>query len=30
MRFSYANSVANIRLALDAVRATLAGAPAPA
>jgi aspartate aminotransferase len=30
MRFSYANSVENIQLALDAVRANLAGAPAPA
>jgi aspartate aminotransferase len=30
MRFSYANSVENIRLALDAVRANLAEAPAPA
>jgi aspartate aminotransferase len=30
MRFSYANSVENIQLALDAVRANLAEAPAPA
>jgi len=30
MRFSYANSVENINLALDAVRAHLAEAPAPA
>jgi aspartate aminotransferase len=30
MRFSYANSVENIRLALDAVQATLAQAPASA
>jgi aspartate aminotransferase len=30
MRFSYANSVENINLALDAVRANLAASPAPA
>jgi aspartate aminotransferase len=30
LRFSYANSVENIRLALDAVRATLAEVPTPA
>jgi aspartate aminotransferase len=30
MRFSYANSVENIQRALDAVRANLAEAPAPA
>jgi aspartate aminotransferase len=30
LRFSYANSVENIQAALEAVRANLAGAPAPA